>query len=297
MANSLYIAGIGPGGGKSMVALGLMELISRHIDRIGYFRPVIPSKATPDNNIELIRKRYNLAPDYDEMYAFDHEEVRKMVADESTDKLLKQIVDRYKSLEHKCQFVLCEGTDFTGLASAFEFEFNAEVAVNLGCPVLILVNGRKKNAADIIDAVEMAHESFESKGCSIAAIIVNRVSSEQRQAIASRFTDLFEDGIPVFLLSEIDVLGKPTVKEVAETLQAQVVQGTTEGLYRTVEGLKVAAMNCHHFLDHLAEGDLVITPGDRADIILASMGAALSDRSPNIAGILLTGDQPPPGSP
>ena len=297
MANSLYIAGIEPGSGKSMVALGLMELISRHIGRIGYFRPVIPSKAIPDNNIELIRKRYDLAPNYDEMYAFDHEEVRKMVADESTDKLLKQIVDRYKSLEHKCQFVLCEGTDFTGLASAFEFEFNAEVAVNLGCPVLILVNGRKKNAADIIDAVEMAHESFVSKGCSISAIFVNRVSSEQRQAIASRFTDLFEDGIPIFLLSEIDVLGKPTVKEVAETLQAQVVQGTTEGLYRTVEGLKVAAMNCHHFLDHLAEGDLVITPGDRADIILASMGAALSDRSPNIAGILLTGDQPPPGSP
>jgi phosphate acetyltransferase len=293
MARSLYIAGIEPGSGKSMVALGVMELLSRHIRQIGYFRPVIPSKDTPDNNIELIRKRYDLAPNYDEMYAFDREDVRKMVAEESTDALLKRIVDRYKLLESKCQFVLCEGTDFSGLASAFEFEFNAEVAVNLGSPILLLVNGRKKSATDIIDAVDMAHESFESKGCSIAAIIVNRIPSEQRQAVSSRFADLFDDGIPVYLLSEIDVLGKPTVKEVSETLQAQVVQGTAEGLYRTVEGLKVAAMNCDHFLDHLAEGDLVITPGDRADVILASMSAALSDRSPNIAGMLLTGDHPP----
>jgi phosphate acetyltransferase len=293
MANSLYIAGIEPGSGKSMVALGVMELLSRHISNIGYFRPIIPSKAIPDNNIELIRKRYDLTPSYDEMYAFDRDEVRKMVADEPPEALLKRIVDRYKNLENKCPFVLCEGTDFSGLASAFEFEFNAEVAVNIGSPILLLVNGRKKNAAEIIDAIELAHESFETKGCSIVAIIVNRIPSEHREAVALRFAGGSDGNVPVYLLSEIDVLGKPTVKEVAETLQAQIVQGKTEGLYRTVEGLKVAAMNCDHFLDHLAEGDLVITPGDRADIILASMGAALSDTLPNIAGMLLTGDHTP----
>ena len=99
MANSLYIAGIEPGSGKSMVALGVMELLSRHISKIGYFRPIIPSKATPDNNIELIRKRYDLAPNYDEMYAFDNDEVRKILADEPPEALLKQIVDRFKSIE------------------------------------------------------------------------------------------------------------------------------------------------------------------------------------------------------
>ncbi len=119
MARSLYIAGIEPGSGKSMVALGVMELLSRHIRQVGYFRPVIPSKTTPDNNIELIRKRYNLATDYDDMYAFDHDEVRKIVADEPPEALLKQIVNRYKNLESKCSFVLCEGTDFSGIASAF----------------------------------------------------------------------------------------------------------------------------------------------------------------------------------
>ena len=291
MANSLYIAGIESGSGKSMVALGVMELLSRHIHQIGYFRPVIPAKDTPDNNIELIRKRYSLSAGYEEMYAFDREAVRKIVAEESADALLKRIVERWKLLESKCQFVLCEGTDFSGIASAFEFEFNAEVALNLGSPILLLVSGRQKNAAEIIDAVELAQESFVSKGCSIAAVIANRVDPAQYEMVASRFTD--KSGVPVYLLPEIDVLGKPSIKEIAENLQAQVLQGAPEELFRTVQGLKVAAMRCDHFLDYLADGDLVITPGDRADVILASMAAAFSDTLPNIAGMLLTGDQPP----
>ncbi len=291
MANSLYIAGIEPGSGKSMVALGVMELLSRHIMQIGYFRPVIPSRDTADNNIDLIRKRYSLAAGYEEMYAFDREEIRRMVAEESTDAVLKQIVGRYKLLEKNCQFVLCEGSDFSGIASAFEFEFNAEVALNLGCPILLLVSARKKKTTEIVDAVELAKESFANKGCSITAVIVNRVASEQHEAVASRLAD--KSGVPVYLVPEIDVLGKPTVKEVAETLKAEIIQGTPEGLYRTIQDLKIAAMNCHHFLEHVKDGDLVITPGDRADVILASMAAALSETSPNIAGMLLTGDQQP----
>ncbi|MDJ0830621.1 MAG: phosphate acetyltransferase [Desulfobacterales bacterium] len=290
MAKSLYIAGLEPGSGKSIVALGIMELVSRRVRQIGYFRPVIPSKDLPDNNIELIRRRYNLAASHDDMYACDHDEAQKMAAEGATDQLLKRIINQYKQLESQNRFVLCEGTDFSGLASAFEFEFNAEIAVNLGSPVLVLVNGRNKSTDDIADAVELAHEAFASKSCSITATIVNRVATRQREDVASRFAN---GQTPVYVLPEIDVLGKPTLKEVAAALKAEIIQGTQEGLYRTVQDLKVAAMNFPHFLDHAADGDLVITPGDRADVILASMAAALSNTSPNIAGLLLTGDQPP----
>ena len=60
MANSLYITGIEPGSGKSLVALGVMELLSRKVRHIGYFRPVIPSKEIPDNNLQMLDNRYNL---------------------------------------------------------------------------------------------------------------------------------------------------------------------------------------------------------------------------------------------
>ncbi len=293
MANSLYIAGIEPGSGKSVAALGVMELLTRHVRQVAYFRPVIPDKNKPDNNIELIRRRYGLAASYDEMFACDRDEARKMAADGTTDQLLKKIVSHYKQLESQNQFVLCEGTDFGGISSAFEFEFNAEVAVNLGSPVLLLVNGRNQKNEDIAGAVDLAREAFANKGCSIAATIVNRVASDQRDAVAAQFADRRGDNGPVFVLPEIHVLGKPTVKEIAAALQAETLQGTPEGLYRTVEKLKVAAMNFPNFLDHAADGDLVIAPGDRADVILASMAAAVSDTAPNVAGLLLTGNQAP----
>jgi len=293
MARSLYIAGIEAGSGKSVVALGVMELLSKKVRKIGYFRPVIPSADKPDNNIELIRHRYNLAGAYDEMYGCPHDEAQAMATDKSAEALLKRIVDKYKALENKNQFVLCEGTDFSGVSSAFEFDFNAEVAANLDCPILVLVNGRNKTIDEIAAAIDMAHESFERKGCSIVATVVNRTAPGQGETVAARFADMAGGPKPVYLLPEIDALGKPTVKEIATALNAQMLQGEAEGLYRTVKGLKVAAMNCPHFLDYVADGDLVITPGDRADVILGCMAATISDTSPNPAGLLLTGDIPP----
>ncbi len=293
MAKSLYIAGVEPGSGKSTTALGIMALATRRVSQIAYFRPVIPSRDRPDNNIELIRKRFGLAAAHDEMYACDREDARKMAADGAIEQLLKRIVAQFKQLESQNQFVLCEGTDFGGISSAFEFEFNAEIAVNLGSPVLLLINARGKSADEITSVVDLAIEGYETKGCSIAATIVNRATPDQCEALAARFAGSTERTAPVFVLPEIDVLGKPTVREIAAALEAEIIQGTKEGLYRMVKDLKVAAMTFPHFLDHAADGDLVIVPGDRADVILASIAAALSESAPNAAGLLLTGNQPP----
>ena len=78
MAKSLYIAGIEPGSGKSVAALGVMEMLSRRIRKTGYFRPVIPSGGLPDNNICLIKNRYNLKTAYEEMYGITNNAAQKM---------------------------------------------------------------------------------------------------------------------------------------------------------------------------------------------------------------------------
>jgi len=289
MARSLYIAGIEPRSGKSVVALGIMESLSRRIRRVGYFRPVISSGKKPDNNIQLIQRRYNLSLSYDEMYAYPHEEARAMTVDGRSAALFAEILTRYKYLESKCDFVLCEGTDFTGVSSAFEFDFNADVANNLGAPILALVNGRRRSPADILDAVHVAHESFENKGCTILATIVNRVDPDKVDAVSLRLEKARSDAEPIYVLPEDATLGKPTVGDIVNALNGQVLQGASDGLNREVHAFKVAAMNLPHFLDHIREGDLIITPGDRADVILGSLAATVSETYPAIAGLLLSG--------
>lgn len=293
MANSLYIAAMAPGSGKSVIALGIMELLSRRIRRLGYFRPVVPSAKEPDNNIRLIKARYHLDLSYAEMVAYTHDAARNLVAEGQSETVLKNIISKYKKLERKCQFILCEGTDFTDVGSAFEFDFNAEVARNLGSPILALVNGRNKSPDETIDAMQVTQESFEDKGCTVVATIINRVDINRVRDVIDHIKKIGLEKEPIYILPEEPILGKPTVGEIARNLNAQILQGEPKGLNRDVHDFKVAAMNLPHFLDHIADGDLIITPGDRADVILGCLATTVSETSPNIAGLLLTGGLTP----
>ena len=55
------------------------------------------------------------------------------------------------------------------------------------------------------------------------------------------------------------------------------------------ENFSVGAMQLRNYLTHLKENALVITPGDRADIILGALQANISKNYPKISGIILTG--------
>ena len=289
MANSLYIAAMEPGSGKSVVALGIMEMLSRRIRRVGYFRPVVPTAKDPDNNIRLIKSRYHLDLDYEDMFAYAHDDARNQVADGQSEALLKNILNKYKRLENKCKFILCEGTDFTDVGSAFEFDFNADVANNLGTPILTIVSGCNKTADETVDAMQVARESFEEKGCTILATIINRLTADRLPSVKKHLKALGLEKEPIYILPEEPALGKPTVGEIARSLNARILQGEPKGLNREVHDFKVAAMNLPHFLEHIEDGDLIITPGDRSDVILASLATSVSETSPNIAGLLLTG--------
>ena len=117
------------------------ETGDRHDRFRAFFRPVIASSERRDKELHLMLTRYNLAHTYEDAYAHTHEEARRMTAEGRYDGLLKDVVSKYRELESRCDFVLCEGTDFTRVSSAFEFEFNADVANNLGSPVLAMVSG------------------------------------------------------------------------------------------------------------------------------------------------------------
>ena len=293
MSNNLYIAAMEPESGKEIFVLGVMELLSRRIRNIGFFRPVIKSRDTPDNDIQLILSRYNQGLSYEDTYGCTYEEAQRMIAEGQYNELLKNIVSKYKGLESQCPFVLCEGTDFTGVTSAFEFDFNADVANNLGSPILSVVNGLGKSPDEVVDSVRVARESFEGHGCTLAATAVNRVTADNVESIAAALRGLQPEGEPFYVLPEEPTLGTPTVGEIATALNAKILQGEPDELNREVHDFKVAAMNLPNFLDYVVEGALVIAPGDRSDIILGGLATAFSETYPNIAGFLLTGGLTP----
>ena len=289
MPRNLYVATMEARSGKSLVVLSMMELLSSRVRRLGFFRPVIRDTGSPDNDIELVRQRYQLPFPYESLYAKTHEDAREMIAAGRYEELIKQIFDRYKALEKECDFVLCEGTDFTGVSSAFEFDFNARLATHMGAAVLVVVNGAGKTPGEVAGVAGAAHEAFRDHGCSIAATIVNRVATEQMSEVARRLAESRSDDEPTWLIPEDLALGKPSVATVARALQADLILGDWDRANRDVLDCKVAAMEVANFLPRLRSGSLVVTPGDRVDIILACFAAALSGAAPQIAGIILTG--------
>jgi phosphate acetyltransferase len=286
VARNLYITAMEPQSGKSVVTLGVMDLLSRRIDRLGFFRPIVPSAAERDPEIELIRSRYQLDFSYDDMHAVSEAEALGLP---SYDDLRKRVVESYKAVERNADFIVCEGTDFVGAAPALDFGRNADLANELGAPVLVVVKGRSVD--DTVASVRAARSALEYKNCSIFGVLVNRLPAQFTDEVARRLAD--ENGSePVYVLPEDPDLGYPTVADVAAHLGAEVLFDRYGTLHREVRDVRVGAMSVDHFLDGLEDGTLVIVPADRPDILVTSIASTVSPTIPTVAGIVLTGEVP-----
>ncbi len=293
MSKNLYIATMEPRSGKSVVLLGLMELLSRRIQNIGIFRPIIQAGERKDDYIELALARYKLKFKYEDLYGCTHQEARALLSSGQYESLMKTLVNKYKALERQSDFVVCVGTDYTGVATAFEFDFNADVANQLGCPLLTVVSGEGKTAEDVVAATKVTREAFQDKGCTILATVVNRVKASILDSVARQLEEKKAETGPVYILKEEPALNYPTVGEIARALNGRLLGGEGSGLDREVRRTKVAAMQLTHVLERIGDGDLIITPGDRADVILGSLVTLFSEKGPSLAGLVLTGGMEP----
>jgi phosphate acetyltransferase len=293
MSKNLYIATMEPRSGKSVILLGLMELLSRRIQNIGIFRPIIQAGERKDDYIELVLARYKLKFRYEDLYGCTHQEARALLSSGQYESLMKTLVDKYRALERQSDFVVCVGTDYTGVATAFEFDFNADVANQMGCPLLTVVSGEGKTAEDVVAATKVTREAFQDKGCTILATVVNRVKASILDSVARQLEEKKAETGPVYILKEEPALNYPTVGEVARALNGRLLGAEGGGLDREVRLTKVAAMQLTHVLERIGDGDLIITPGDRADVILGSLVTLFSEKGPSLAGLVLTGGMEP----
>lgn len=293
MTNTLYITSTESNSGKSAITLGLMQLLVRYVRKVAFFRPIIDvaDENTRDPDVDLILKQFDLDIPYEDTHACMYSEARDLITDGKTDVLVEKIMSKFKALEARYDFILCQGTDFLGKNAAFQFDLNSEIAANLDIPIALVVNGHGKTVDEVRASARTSLELLVSKERELGCVFVNRATltpDEVAQCQEAFCDEHLCHNIPVFILPEEPVLCSPTVKDVQEWMGAEVLFGA-ERLDNLVRDYVIAAMQADHFLDYLEQGLLVVTPGDRADIILASLTARFSRAYPDVAGILLTG--------
>ena len=196
---------------------------------------------------------------------------------------------KYNNLVHKSDFVLCGGVELEGATASFDFDINVEIITNLGCPVMLVAGGKMKSPEDVARSVKVYHESLEARKCDIVATIVNRVFPDYLEAVEKRFAE--KDiglGQLIYAIPDDENLGNPSVGEVARLLNAEILYGA-ENLTRHIRKFTIAAMQLRNLLERIDYGSLIITPGDRSDVVLACLAAVQSRTMPNISGIMLTG--------
>ena len=267
-------------------------MLLRKIDKVGFFRPIIkgsPGENIKDHDIQLISSRFNLGIPYEKMIGYTAAEAADMIGMKKDEELFEGIITKYRQLAETCQFILCEGTDFASSLAALEFDINAEVIRNLGSSVLLVANAHLKGIDETIQSIETALESLNERGCQPVGTIINRTHPDRDAAIIERLTGkgLIENQL-IYAIPDVASLGKPTIGEIAQILDAEVLFGE-EFLNRHAHCFIVAAMHLENLLPRIERGSLIITPGDRADVILACLSAAAAKSFPQIAGLILTG--------
>ncbi|TDZ98848.1 phosphate acetyltransferase [Mycobacteroides salmoniphilum] len=280
-ASSIYIASPEGDTGKSTVALGVMHRLAATVARVGVFRPIARSGESVDYILELLLEQSTADIAYEDCLGVSYHDVHQ-----DPDAAIAAIVDRYHSVAERCDAVVIVGSDYTDVASPSELSTNARIAVNLGAPVLLTIKGFDRTPEEIAALAEVCLGELKAQRAHTAAIVANRCAPEQLDEVRhalSRFDK------PAWVLPEVPLLFSPSVEELMKAVNGSLVSGDEALMSREATSFMVAGMTAEHCLERLQEGQAVIFPADRSDVLLAVASAHVAEGFPSLSAIILNG--------
>jgi phosphate acetyltransferase len=285
---SIYISSAEPRAGSLVIAIGLMEMLKGRFERVAFFRPIIPDSNEVDNDIDFMLKHFKLEIKYEDCCGFTISEYINAYGTDTEDELYESLIYKIKKLYSEYDFILIEGYPRNVFGNVFDFDINLEIAKNLDTVFIPIINGKGKSSNKIVNEIQITSEMILSEGCAHLATFVNRCNENIIENIKKRInTEQIDEEI--YILPEVKELNTPTLAQITKLLDAKMIMGKQEQLQHLVHGNKIAAMGVENYLSHIDNGDIVIVPGDRIDIIIISLLSFFAKNHTNIIGILLSG--------
>ncbi len=298
----VFVAATQQNDGKTTSALGLFAALNKRLGRIGFIKPVgqrfvdVEGKRIDEDSV-LIDQTYGVKVPIEAMspIAVEPDFTRKYIDHSNNDFLVRRIQNSFDRAAWEKDFVIIEGTGHAGVGSVFDLS-NARVAKLLHSKVLLVTKGGIGRA---IDEVVLNKALFDKEGVELVGVILNKVLPDKFDQVKD-FARRGLERLGIDLLGVIPtepILSHATLGQICKQIKGKFIHAKSEGhaSRRHVNKIIIGAMNSSHVMEYFKPGTLVITPGDREDIILAALSSlSLSEEehshSRSLAGIVLSGD-------
>ncbi len=279
----LYLAATGMNRGKTTVSLGLLAaLIDRGLDT-GFIKPVgqryaVVDGVPADEDAILMRTVFGM-PDPLTVMSPVHIPrgfTKSYISGDVTEDLPSRIRHAHDEAARGRDVLLIEGTGHAGVGAVIDLS-NADVARMLGAPVVIV---SEAGVGRPIDEIVLNHALFAARGVEVVGAVINKVDADAHPSLPGVLrAGLARHDIELLgMLPYRPLLSNPTLSMLVEQMPGEVLHPGAD-LDRVIDHVAIGAMQPRHLLERIGPGSLLIVPGDREDVIQATVAANRTARS------------------
>jgi len=291
----IFIAATKQNDGKTTSSLGLICNFQNKFKRVGFIKPIgqryLEEEGLKiDEDSVLIEEVCGIKSGLKDMSPIAVEKgfTEKYIAKPDRKSITRRIQGAFSRVSKGQDLVIIEGTGHAGVGSVFDHS-NATVAKLLGSKVIIISSG---GIGRPIDEIILNKALFEKEGVKVLGVIINKVLPAKFDKVNQMVRKGLErKGVEVLgVIPYEPMLARPSIEQILDEEKFELLAGE-EYLSRFVSQVIVGAMEPHDAVKYITVDSLMITPGDREDMIMAVLSSFRDQENTKlkVAGIVLSG--------
>ena len=291
----IFIAATKQNDGKTTASLGLIYNFQQRFRKVAFIKPIgqryLEEEGQKiDEDSILIEEVCGIRCGLKDMspIAVERGFTERYIARPDKNSITRQIQGAFKRVSKGQDLVVIEGTGHAGVGSVFDHS-NATVAKLLGSKVVIISSG---GVGRPIDEIVLNKALFDKEGVKVLGVIINKVLPSKFEKISQLVKKgLAQKGIEVLGVLPYDpVLSRFTMGQILEETNFKLLCGK-EYIESFIQQVVIGAMQPLDAKKYIVDDSLLITPGDREDIIQTALECTRQGNAEalKVSGIILSG--------
>jgi len=297
----IFVAATRQNDGKTTTSLGLFGALRALGHNVSYIKPVAQRIVEVENGVEVDEDTFLLNSIYDvripiaamSPVAVDSAFTRRYLDDpkKMSPHIMDTICRAFDRAAYEKEIIIVEGSGHAGVGSVFDSS-NADNAKMLGAKVIIVASG---GIGKPLDEIAMNKALFDARGVKCIGAVLNKVIPEKADEIRKYTGRALERlGIPLLGMLPLEKsLSSPNISQIVQEINGTWLVPFVKGRSQRADHIIVGAMSAQRIFDYVRERTLIITPGDREDLLFSLIAGSGTAECPKISGIILTNGMTP----